>query len=644
MKKIDDSRNVERKNLDKKKYSVRANQLVHQFGVGAMINFSDQVLMCAAPEYWESDVTPIHDKRLEDRLGVKYFGLPTENEDDDGWHRMAYVRFPQWYYCPKCKRLQPMDAWVRDYRLKASDSEKDRDPYMLKNPHCPSCGKQYRLVLSRLVTICEHGHINDFPWIAWAHKRSKKKICDHPKLKLITMGTGRYGFDNILVKCENCGASSTLSGIMDKDLFEKLDDAEDPEFLCPGNHPWKHTKEACICYPRVTLRGASSVYFPVVKTSLVIPPFTTDLNEMIQKTDAYTRGFHNLSKAKEKNRGEERLREIIEDTSEEIVEELSQRVKECDVKRLLEENWIDSTENINEDIDEDQRFCEEEYEALDGEATNANESNFFKREEQNIVPYQKMIPSLKQVVLIHKMREVLALIGFSRINPVSGPSDKEQFVCIKETSTDWYPGYQVLGEGIFIRFDEEQIERWIRQNEPALNSRAATINHNYAQSFYATGRPRQITVKFLFLHSLAHALIRQLSFECGYSIASLRERIYCDKGDGSGKTMTGILIYTASGDSEGTLGGLVRQGYKETLPDIIKKAVEKVGYCTNDPVCSLSKGQGIYSMNLAACHSCLLLPETSCENFNAFLDRGVLIGTMEEPDIGFFSKGFDTYL
>lgn len=135
-----------------------------------------------------------------------------------------------------------------------------------------------------------------------------------------------------------------------------------------------------------------------------------------------------------------------------------------------------------------------------------------------------------------------------------------------------------------------------------------------------------------------------MSFECGYSIASLRERIYCDKGDGSGKVMTGILIYTASGDSEGTLGGLVRQGYEETLPEIIKKAVEKTRYCTNDPVCSLSKGQGIYSMNLAACHSCLLLPETSCENFNAFLDRGVLIGTMEEPDIGFFSKGFDTYL
>lgn len=632
------------KNLDKITHSIRANQLIYQFGVGAMINFPDQVLMCAAPEYWETDVTQIHDKRLENRLGVEYFGLPISLEGDEGMHRMSYVRFPQWYYCPKCKRLKPMDEWVKEYRIKASDAEKEKDPYMVKNPHCPSCGKHSKLVVSRLVTICEHGHINDFPWIAWAHKRSKDKICDHPQLKIYTMGTGRYGFDNILIKCENCGASSTLSGIMDKEVFEKLDSKDDPQFLCPGNHPWKHAKEGCDCYPRVALRGASSVYFPIVKTSLVIPPFTTDFNELIQTTDAYDRGFRAYCRAKEKNRGDDRIQEEIKDTAEEIVQELhNEKINEDDVKNQLKRNWLDIGDNIDEDTDEDQLFREEEYDALDGEAANANESNFFKREEQEIGPYQETIPSLKQVVLIHKMREVQALIGFSRINPISGPDDEEHFVCVKEPGTNWYPGYQVLGEGIFIRFDEEEIENWISQYGEKLSARADIIKNNYENSFYATSSTEHITIKFLFLHSFAHALIRQLSFECGYSIASLRERIYCDKGDGTGKVMTGLFIYTANGDSEGTLGGLVRQGYRETLPDIIKKAIEKARYCTNDPVCSLSQGQGLYSTNLAACHSCLLLPETSCEHFNAFLDRGVLIGTMEEPDIGFFSKGFDTY-
>lgn len=630
--------------LNKVTHSVRANQLIHQFGVGAMIHFPDQVLMSAAPEFWESDVTRIYDERLANRLGVRYFGLPISVEEDDGKHRMAYVRFPQWYYCPKCKRLKPMDEWVKEYRIKASDAEKDKDPYMVKDPHCPSCGKHWKLVVSRLVTICEHGHINDFPWIAWAHKRGKDKICDHPQLKIYTMGTGRYGFDNTLVKCETCGSSATLSGIMDKELFEKLDNEEEQRFKCPGNHPWKHMKEGCDCYPRVSLRGASSVYFPVVKTSLVIPPFTTDFNEMIQQTDAYDRGFRDYCKAMEKNRGEDRIQEIIEDTTEELVKELANsNIKEEAIKEQLKKSWMNQDENAEENVDEDQRFREEEYDALDGEAPNADASNFFKREEQKIEPYQETIPSLKQVVLIHKMREVQALIGFSRINPVSGPDDKDHFVCIKEPTTDWYPGYQVLGEGIFIRFDELQIEKWISQYKEKLSARANTIKDNYAKSFYTINGKQTITVKFLFLHSLAHALIRQLSFECGYNIASLRERIYCDKGDDTGKVMTGIFIYTANGDSEGTLGGLVRQGYKETFPDIIKKAIEKAKYCTNDPVCSLSKGQGIYSMNLAACHSCLLLPETSCENFNAFLDRGVLIGTMDDTEIGFFSKGFDTY-
>lgn len=631
------------KPLDKNTHSVRASQLIHQFGVGAMIHFPDQVLMSAAPEYWKPDVTPIYDKRLANRLRVKYFGLPISEDGDDGWHRMSYVRFPQWYYCPKCKRLKPMDEWVKEYRIKASDAEKEKDPYMVKEPHCPSCGKYSKLVVSRLVTICEHGHINDFPWIAWAHKRGKGEICNHPQLKIFTMGTGRYGFDNILIKCETCGSSATLSGIMDKDLFEKLDNEREPRFKCPGNHPWKHTKEGCDCYPRVALRGASSVYFPVVKTSLVIPPFTTDMNELIQTTEAYNDGFRIYCEGIELN-SKELIQKIIESTAKKIVGELrNSKIKEEDIEEQLKKNWMNQDENVEENVNENQRFREEEYNALDGEAMNADESEFFKREEQEMEPYQEAIPSLKQVVLIHKMREVQALIGFSRINPVSGPEDKDHFVCIKESDTDWYPGYQVLGEGIFIRFDEEQIERWISQHREKLSSRVDIIKNNYAKSFYAASSKEHITIKFLFLHSFAHALIRQLSFECGYSIASLRERIYCDKGDGTGKVMTGLFIYTANGDSEGTLGGLVRQGYQETLPDIIKKAVEKAKYCTNDPVCSLSKGQGIYSMNLAACHSCLLLPETSCEHFNAFLDRGVLIGTMDDTDIGFFSKGFDTY-
>ena len=179
------------------------------------------------------------------------------------------------------------------------------------------------------------------------------------------------------------------------------------------------------------------------------------------------------------------------------------------------------------------------------------------------------------------------------------------------------------------------IDSWIEAH-PAVVERAARLNHNYATSFIGKNNPRTITPKFLMLHTLSHLLISQLSFECGYSIASLSERLYCAE-ESDGKKMAGIFIYTASGDAEGTLGGLVRQGRPDAFPRILRKAIANAKTCSNDPVCIMSRGQGRDSLNLAACHACGLLPETCCEERNAFLDRGVIVGTYENPEIGFWN-------
>ena len=212
--------------------------------------------------------------------------------------------------------------------------------------------------------------------------------------------------------------------------------------------------------------------------------------------------------------------------------------------------------------------------------------------------------------------------------------DDNGFVNVKEPNTRWYPAYEVRGEGIFIEFCENDIKNWITEN-PAVSERIAHLNANYSASFIGKNHPRTITPKFVMLHTLSHLLISQLSFECGYSIASLSERLYCaDEADG--KKMAGIFIYTASGDSEGTLGGLVRQGRPDAFPRILKKAISNSKTCSNDPVCIMSRGQGRDSLNLAACHACGLLPETCCEERNAFLDRGVIVGTYENPEIGFW--------
>ena len=206
---------------------------------------------------------------------------------------------------------------------------------------------------------------------------------------------------------------------------------------------------------------------------------------------------------------------------------------------------------------------------------------------------------------------------------------------MKEPYTNWYPAYEVRGEGIFVEFDDQMIEQWVSNNTD-VTRRANVLNDNYSITYLSEISQRIITPKFLLLHTLAHLLIRQLSFECGYSAASLRERIYCGTED-DGYIMAGILIYTASGDSEGTLGGLVRQGYPDTLPQIFRKAIAKGQLCSNDPVCISSEGQGRDALNLGACHACVLLPETSCEEFNVFLDRGVVIGTFDNEGIGFYS-------
>lgn len=146
-----------------------------------------------------------------------------------------------------------------------------------------------------------------------------------------------------------------------------------------------------------------------------------------------------------------------------------------------------------------------------------------------------------------------------------------------------------------------------------------------------------ISPDYYLIHTLSHLLIKELSMSSGYSSSSLRERIYYSDEDG--QEMYGILIYTSSSDSEGTLGGLVKQGVPEKFFELLTAALEKAKWCSFDPVCIESNSQGRESLNAAACHACSLISETSCEKMNVFLDRSVLIGSIEEPYLGFFCGG-----
>ena len=637
--------NAHKVHLNKVTHSQRISQLVYQYGVGAMVDFPDQTLMTAAPELWATQTVKVHDERLEKALHVDYFGVPASSQDEGFSDGMSYARFPEWYFCPKCRSFKPIDEWINDYKHMGARKKIEDDPYMVKHMKCPTCNAA--LVVSRIVSVCNRGHIDDFPWVEWTHARARRQqVCSAPKLQLRTATGANEGLESIEVLCLSCGAHTTLSGAFSPNAFEALSEKSNGQynFSCTGRHPWKHQKERCGCYPRAMQRGSSSVYFPITVTSLVIPPYSSILTTNIENSHYFNEGKSKINDYMQLSIEKSIKQMLIENAIQESAQKIALEIGTTNgnVFQVLKRRWLEGEVTPEDDDMSDTAYKFEEYDALNG-ALQLHDSNYdgdFVREGTDIAAYH--LPLIKSISLIHKIREIIALIGFSRTHPVEAgyhTKHPEGFVSVKEPNTCWYPAYQIRGEGIFIEFDEETINSWRNENA-LLNDRTELLKDNYKNSFIGSQRPRKITSKYLLLHTISHLLIKQLSFECGYSIASLQERIYCSEPD-DGKTMSGIFIYTAGGDSEGTMGGLVRQGRADIFPKIFKKAMESARLCSNDPVCSLSKGQGRDSLNLATCYSCTLIPETSCEDYNIFLDRGTVAGTMAHPNLGFMTSSMN---
>ena len=215
-------------------HSVRAAQAVLQYGIGAMVDFPDQTLMTAAPEYWAERVVKIHDERLEKVLHVDYFGMPGGKDEVQFKEGISYARFPEWYFCPKCRKFQPLSKWVEEYKRRASADTQDKDPHMVKHMRCQTCKQE--LVVARVLTVCENGHIDDFPWVSWVHHRNiggRKPICSHPSLTFKTGASSTEGLEGLVVTCESCRARGTLKDAFDPEIFQNLDrKAETSDFIC----------------------------------------------------------------------------------------------------------------------------------------------------------------------------------------------------------------------------------------------------------------------------------------------------------------------------------------------------------------------------------------------------------------------------
>jgi hypothetical protein len=277
-----------------------------------------------------------------------------------------------------------------------------------------------------------------------------------------------------------------------------------------------------------------------------------------------------------------------------------------------------------------------EYEIL----RKVSDSDYLKIRAQNVMEYGSKIDSFFQKVnLVDQLRETRVFCGFSRVKPKGGSTltQRKSMLWKKEPefSESWLPAYVVNGEGIFFEFNEEKLKAW--ESRADVKSRVKALASNSDRVRLHRGLSDvELIPRYVLVHTFAHLMINQLVFDCGYSSAALRERLFLSIGE---NPMAGVLIYTAAGDSEGTMGGLVRTGEVGNLEPSLVAALDRAKWCSSDPVCMElgEHGQGPGSMNLAACHSCGLLPETACEVFNQFLDRGLVTGTHENPEMGFFS-------
>lgn len=626
---------------------IRASNVVFPFGVGAMMDMPEGVFMTTSCDNWTpKNLTTIHDERLEKVLKVKYFKTPvvkgTEEENKNIFTPL--VQFPEWMFCPKCRKFQPLSEWEKQFK-----NIFGKDQVMKRNV-CPKC--RVKLSPARVVIACENGHIDDFPWIQWVHYKNNKKVCDKPDIYIKTNGVSS-GLEGIKIECKGCNTKINMSGIFKSknNIFEDLEKhainkgvfEEKYSLTCNGNRPWDGSKEKCSLYPTVLQRGATNIYFPKVESSILIPPYSEKVNIMIEESTSYNAVISSISFLKESNNPQSVVDSVIASCYLSISEEINMPL---DIVKRIVDRKLRIKDDINEnELESRTKYKEEEYRALIGEfGYNIIDQKDFKIEDVEGKKYNSnnKINYIDKVVLIHKLKEVRALVGFSRINaPDANIMEVDEESLTSELirplkDKNWYPAVEIRGEGIFIKLDEVVINKWILSNKE-ISKRANDLDKKYNKILRERSHTgRKINSKFLLLHTLAHIIMKELSFKCGYSSTSLRERIYCNNIDRD-YNMSGILIYTANGDSEGTLGGLVRQGREDKLPQIINSAVEKARFCSSDPVCIESKGQGRDALNLSACYSCVLVAETSCEEFNTLLDRAMIVGTLDNPSIGFFN-------
>ena len=596
---------------------IRRSQMLTTYGPGALVDLVNDAVIVSGLEYWKvrhGQWQVVKEPRLREKLVEKLkargqylsedkaFRMPPMGDDGEPsrFQGVGASIFPFWFVCTGCRRL-----------IRASELETRAGRFV---HDCGPGKKKLDCVPMRFVAVCKDGHIDDFPWVWFAHKGGG---CQNPQVKFTEDATG--DFASMKIECLSCGSDRLLIDAM----------VEGQNQNCKGKRPWlgpMGDEAGCMAPARLMVRTASNAYFSQVESALTIPSGGPRVHDAVRgqwgilqaATEQTLPAFRHIPAVQAALGGmtdAEVLRAVLDIRLGVKLE--PEPLREAEFKEFM-------------------RQPEEKAGDLPG-----RRAQFFAR---RAVREEGLAAQVEAVVLARKLREVRVQVGFTRLNPVSpnfhGDLEIGSKMAPLSLSADWLPAIEVMGEGIFIKLDEGMLKAW--EERPAVVERSARLRVAFEQYYAERAKVDEDYVapvfpgaRFYMLHSLSHLLLTALSLECGYAASAIRERIYFG-GEGSG--MTGLLLSTGTPGSEGTLGGLVEQGHR--LGVHLSRALQLGALCSHDPVCASHdpiQDRADRNLDGAACHGCLYVSESSCEHFNRHLDRALVVPCLGHPaELAFF--------
>lgn len=612
--------------MSKKKFNHGKSKMISSYGgIGSVVETLDNSVIIETFDNWfypsEQDRLEryiITDDRILSRIRYIFKNLQYIAKIPDEYDKVVSVKsnyFPKWFYCPNCKKFDSYSNWKKNWHDSGVNLEKFYPPKCYTN----NC-KEIELEQVRFVMTCPNGHIQDIPWQYWNNRNSEishdisieedgeeniggrinlifEKCCNDQKL-VYKVSRENSELSGIHIRCESCGKSEDLGGIFGFKM------------KCNGNVQWLDVRnhQSCEEKLKVVIKSSNSIYYSNIISSIYIPVNQIQLSEQ-----------HRILISNWLDRGKSKT-QIIDDMK------LDYNVPESITNKFLESG---------EDYISEQAFREVEYDYfLSKELETEKDIKFSK------IDVREIIPCLETIIRIDKLKQISIQTSFTRQLPIDVDAIllkeddfnqiqyevKRQSTSKNNINTRFLPGVESFGEALLFIMDKEKILNWSAVEE--IRDRVTLIKNcaTNSQRNFIRRKSQIVTPVFILIHTLSHIIIKELEYVCGYPAASLRERIYV------GDNMFGFMIMAIEG-SEGSLGGLVSQCNDiDNLKRIIKSALERARDCSSDPICWNSDGQGVENLNLAACYSCALLPDVSCEELNCFLDRQLLI----DHEIGLF--------